>query len=447
MKKYFRIEYLLPFSFYLFLIFLPFGYRRLIYHFTPGFDEYESVFIYFNDLLLILFLSLFAVYIRRKSKQGALKLKLSCQLIFLILFLALAAVSVIFASIKLLALYYFIRLAFLSLMGVFVAILIKEKILSLGKILAVLASLSVFEGLVSFGQFYFQRSLGLKFLGESVLEYSDPIVAHIWVGSAKLLRAYGTFPHSNILAAFLVIGILSFYYFLAKDVVLKIEPIKKVERKILKEALLAAGLFFSVLGLVLSFSRSGWLALLAATVFVLLAGIINKEYRKKAAFLLVVLAALGLIMFFAFGWAIAPRSHLSIEEPSVAYRLDYDEVALILAESHPFGVGLGNQVIAGISEKVYQNLGLDELNWQPIHNIYLLALVELGVLGFIAFLFFVGSLIFEKIKDFKNWNLGTIISLAIFLALLFLGLFDHYLWDLEPGRLMFWLAVGIMLEV
>ncbi|MCL5733380.1 MAG: O-antigen ligase family protein [Patescibacteria group bacterium] len=446
-KKILKIESLVAYSFYLFLVFLPFGYRHLIAQFTPNFDEYESAFIYFNDFLLVLFLALTAVYLIRRFRRGDLKIRWSWSLVFLTVFVVVGAISILFAGLKLLALYFFIRLVLVALMAVFVAILIKEKVINFEIILAVIAALAAFEGLVSFGQFYFQRSLGLKFLGESVLEYSNPIVAHIWVDGARLLRAYGTFPHSNILAAFMVIGVLSFYYFLGKDAVLKIEPIGKVEKKIIKEALAAVGLFFSSLGLILSFSRSGWLAMIFSTGFVILAGIFNNKYRKKAIFLLIILIALGLVIFSAFGWVIAPRSHLSIEEPSVYYRLDYDEVALILTENHPLGVGLGNQVITGISEGVYQKLKIDKLNWQPIHNIYLLSLVESGVLGFLAFILFICSLLWEKIKDFKNWDFKIIISFAIFLALLFLGLFDHYLWDLEPGRLMFWLAVGIMLRV
>jgi hypothetical protein len=228
MKKYFKIESLLVFSFYLFLVFLPFGYRRLIYHFTPGFDEYESVFVYFNDLLLILFLVLATVYFWRRFRNGNLKITQSWSLVFLVLFLVFGAVSIFLAGLKLLALYFFARLALLALMAVFVAILLKEKILSLGKIFGIFAALSAFEGLISFGQFALQRSLGLKFLGESVLEYSTPVVARIGVDGARLLRAYGTFPHSNILAAFLVMGILGFYYFLMKNLVLRKEKLSLV---------------------------------------------------------------------------------------------------------------------------------------------------------------------------------------------------------------------------
>ena len=31
------------------------------------------------------------------------------------------------------------------------------------------------------------------------------------------------------------------------------------------------------------------------------------------------------------------------------------------------------------------------------------------------------------------------------LALLFFGIADHFLWTLEPGRLMFWLVTGIIM--
>jgi len=36
---------------------------------------------------------------------------------------------------------------------------------------------------------------------------------------------------------------------------------------------------------------------------------------------------------------------------------------------------------------------------------------------------------------------------AILIAFLFIGLFDHYFWTLQQGRLMFWLVLGLMLSV
>jgi len=34
---------------------------------------------------------------------------------------------------------------------------------------------------------------------------------------------------------------------------------------------------------------------------------------------------------------------------------------------------------------------------------------------------------------------------AIFISFLFIGLFDHYFWTLQQGRLIFWLVLGFML--
>ena len=59
--------------------------------------------------------------------------------------------------------------------------------------------------------------MGFWFLGESILGPEIPGVAKIVVAGGKILRAYGTFPHPNILAAFLLLGLFSSYYFLFRN--------------------------------------------------------------------------------------------------------------------------------------------------------------------------------------------------------------------------------------
>ncbi len=44
-------------------------------------------------------------------------------------------------------------------------------------------------------------------------------------------------------------------------------------------------------------------------------------------------------------------------------------------------------------------------------------------------------------------NYLNIYLIAILIAFLFIGLFDHYFWTLQQGRLMFWLVLGLMLSV
>jgi len=75
---------------------------------------------------------------------------------------------------------------------------------------------------------------------------------------------------------------------------------------------------------------------------------------------------------------------------------------------------------------------------------------EIGVLGLSVFLVFLVKilisnfkfLIFKQTEDYKYLRFG--ITTLMFAALLGFGLFDHFLWTLQPGRLMFWLVLGII---
>ena len=51
-----------------------------------------------------------------------------------------------------------------------------------------------------------------------------------------------------------------------------------------------------------------------------------------------------------------------------------------------------------------------------------------------------------KKRDLKDANILLIAGLMI-LSLLGFGLFDHFLWTLQPGRLMLWLILGIILGI
>ena len=57
------------FSFFIFLISIPFGTRKFIYGFTPTFNEYGSIFLYASDILLVLFLILSYFTIFRKKSE------------------------------------------------------------------------------------------------------------------------------------------------------------------------------------------------------------------------------------------------------------------------------------------------------------------------------------------------------------------------------------------
>lgn len=441
------LNYFLQIFFWLFLISIPFGFRILLYQFTPGFHEYESVFLYVGDFLLAAFLVLFCFNfknIRCFKTASVFGYRMSHILSIFLFFMGL---SVLLADYKLLALYNFIRLALLVLFAFAIGKLLKEGFLKLEKIFAVLGILAVVESLIGVAQFYYQKSLGLWFLGESVLEEGIRGVAKIDIEGGHFLRAYGTFPHPNVLAAFLLLGLFSLFYFWTRRPV-EWRPFSALRRLFWGDLLIGAGLFIVLLGLVLTFSRASWLIAVVLSVAFLVYLLMNKNYWKQSLRLFILLSSISYMLFVIFSWAILPRAQISANEPAVSQRLSYNELGFNLLKSKPFGVGIGNQVIYAVKNNLYQDLRMSEVwQWQPIHNLYLLISSEIGVFGLIIFLVFIAGLLVLNFPFLisKQILLEKVIVIVMLSSLLLFGFFDHFLWTLQPGRLMFWLVIGLMI--
>jgi O-antigen ligase len=420
--------------FYLFLASIPFGTRALIHQFTTGFHEYEAVFIYLSDIFLILFLAAFLYELRGVFWQ---KPK------FLIIFLLLSAVSIFFAVSKGLAFYTLIRLIVLAYAAFATAKIIRTGVIKIEGIFAVLAGSAVFQSLLGVAQFVKQRSLDLVFLGEPLLSTEGAGIAKIVVEGARVLRAYGTFPHPNILAAFLLLGLCSLYYLWLKSSNNEFVANKRifVNSHFIRYSLISISIFITLLGLMLTFSRTAWLIAVLAT----LAIVILSRSGKLA---ILSLAAISIISVILSPYVLS-RAKVSAQEPSVNYRLIYNQVGLDLIKNNLFGVGIGNQVLHSVKNEIYQKFGLDQVwQWQPVHNIYLLIAAEVGIVGGAAlFIFLLGLLIpnlkFLISKQISNFQL--LISTIMLLALLLFGLVDHFLWTLWPGQLMLWLVIGLLL--
>ncbi|MFA6533537.1 MAG: O-antigen ligase family protein, partial [Patescibacteria group bacterium] len=106
-----------------------------------------------------------------------------------------------------------------------------------------------------------------------------------------------------------------------------------------------------------------------------------------------------------------------------------------LIKIHPIvGSGLGNYTAA-----VYNRLDnrLPAWAYQPTHNLYLLVLAETGAVG-LMMLFVICYLLFA--------TKGTWTIKAALASLLFLGLFDHWLWSLYFGGMLWWLVAGLTVK-
>lgn len=428
--------------FYAFLISIPLGARVLLHQFTNGFDEYETIFVYLSDILMLGFLTSFFWEFGLWSSRGQKKP------LFLRIFFALALISVFIAFSETIAIYNFVRLVLLAASSLVVAKLIKTGAVKFEGILAVLAGSAVVQSLVGIGQFIKQESLGLARLGEPVIGPNVGGAAKIIAEGGKVLRAYGTFPHPNVFGAFMILGVLAILYFLLRWSVDKLDsnyrPIRANKRITIRDISLVIGLFIVILGLVLSFSRAAWLVGALAVAATMTWAVFQKEYRRRAVEISVVLLSIFLISIFYFHSFILPRAQISSSEPSVTQRIGYNAIALSLIKNNLLGVGIGNQVLYSVKNEVYKNAGMTQAwQWQPIHNIYLLMASEIGILGLIAFLLFVGKLLLSRFSIIHN-SLFMIPS-TMLIALLMLGLFDHFLWTLQPGRLMLWLTIGLVM--
>jgi O-antigen ligase len=90
-----------------------------------------------------------------------------------------------------------------------------------------------------------------------------------------------------------------------------------------------------------------------------------------------------------------------------------------------------------------KRVNLESWAYQPAHNIYLLIAAELGWPALLAFLVFLFSTIKTSWSGLKNDALKSY-WLFVIGYLLIIGLFDHFLWDLQQGQILFWLTLGIL---
>lgn len=390
------------FLFYLLVLFLP---TQLGKHFWPDWSmvnslrtDYLSPTIYFTDLLILGILGLWGIETLNTQHLtlNTIKQKTKIILVFSVLYLVFNS---LFAQNQPAAFYKFVKLVEFILLGIYIA-----KNILVSQLPSILVSLSiavVYSSFLAILQFLNQGSLGgmFWFLGERSFNANTPGIAQLVWNGQLILRPYATFPHPNVLAGFLVICLLlimwkkpKFWWF---------------------------SFSIGIITLFLTFSRSAWLvfglSFLATAVI-----------KKTKIIGLIGLAGLagGIVGIMFLGQA-----------DSWILRENLNLAALKMVQFSPFlGVGLNNFLVKlpdfyKFSGQVYF--------LQPVHNVYLLVLSELGPVGLIAlggFLF----LTFRRLIVTRNYPF-----LLGFCSILLLGLFDHYFYTLQQGQLLVALILGM----
>lgn len=240
-----------------------------------------------------------------------------------------------------------------------------------------------------------------------------------WGGSSvventggRFLRAYGPFPHPNILGGYMVLGLLLVILSSAK-------PSEEVGLRMTMVVLFT-------IALALSFSRGAWIAWVAALTVALVA-------RKRAARTCVALSVLTMVVVLVALWPItvtrfdrtARLEARAIEERAVSIR----DGIVAWKQAPWFGVGPAQYM------NTFSVQHPDTPWWQlaPPHNVALALLVEYGIVG--LFLMVVTVVLF--LWSFKSYR-----AIVWFLPLVVLMMFDHYMWSLYSGVVLIGLYSG-----
>lgn len=264
-----------------------------------------------------------------------------------------------------------------------------------------------------------------SFLGDAVVETT----------TGRWLRAYGMLPHPNILGGYLAFALMILFTI----VLWKKKPGRMETAMIFAILIISAALFFT-------FSRGAWIAFgSGGIIFLWNAFLRNADIRFHRLVRFGLPAALlWLVLGLAFvplletrfsGLVPPPGGAARLEEVSRSQRInEYGDALKMLPDYFLTGTGIG--AYAKRLEQIKP--GLPGYGYQPAHNTYLLLALELGVP---ALLIFFGLLLvlFSGMYRGGHW-----VAVPPFATLLILGFFDHYLWSLESGVMLFWGALGLL---
>jgi hypothetical protein len=344
-----------------------------------------------------------------------------------------------------------------GLMAVFVLIVSAVNIRPSWVIIALLVGI-IFQAGLALGQVARQEEIGLSQvdtqwlkIGLGLAEFDlDPAESGISVvqsNGARFLRPYGLTPHSNLLAAAVVLGWVVGLSLLAQF----------GEVRIWFWGIFAL-LFWTLL---LSFSRAalGGAAVGLGTWLTLgwRRGWLTRQTWPVLMRIILSMVIIGAVFFLMYHELILARAGLAdqsspvdIEARSLSDRRVYTDQAITMIETHPVrGVGIGNfpwvsgQLLRADSRQM-------DLRGDHVHNTYLLILSETGVVG--GGLFALNGLIAAWIF-WQNWRqkrlgwpqIGLIAGIVSWLAI---SVFEFFIWVLFTHQILFWgvLAVALIPE-
>lgn len=277
-----------------------------------------------------------------------------------------------------------------------------KQIFNFGLIISILMTC-----LLAIAQFLLGHSIGFWILGERDFSVTGALIAKFDFYEHVFLRPYGTFPHPNLLAGFLIITLPLALIGISRK-------LKAVPSFL---ALLVTGTVF------ITFSRPA-LILIALQAFLVL-----KRFWKILLILIVLTSPLVFVRL---------SSVFTYDSLAILRRQELSEYALKSFFSSPFtGIGLNNFINALARDEVL--VGTSRF-LQPAHNFVLLILAETGVIGLVGWAYLFAASFW---KNFKSNDYLSKILISCLFSIFFLGMFDHYFLTLPQGQRLLFLILGL----
>ena len=291
-----------------------------------------------------------------------------------------AAVSVLGSTDKLFAAFDLFALGTSILIFIYTASEIRER-RELRLVLGLLIFSAAFQGAIALAQYLAGSTLGLDFFGAAKKLYG-------YAGLEVVSRVGGLIGHPNNLALF-------FDLMLPLSLSLLFCPMRGGTR-----FFLAVAVFLQLAGLSVTFSRGGiigsGLGVLALVVF---HG--ARRFGLIRAFFMTMAGAVLLAAFLA----VVPNpieKGLTRTERTIPGRLLLTEIALTMIRHHPlFGVGLNNFTHASRQYDFTREQVVSAWN-SPVHNLFLFIAGEIGLVGLICFVVFLGSALTSLIPAMRS---------------------------------------------
>jgi len=427
-KSKINLNRILEWGSYLLLFLLPLQTRYFLKIVKIGGEywEYGSFSIYLSDILIAFLLLLFVIkFFKEKVDFKKLKIRKIWYLFALLEFFVF--ISIFAADLKTVAFYFYIKI----LLGFSLFLLLTELKLENKKIVFSILSGVLVQSFIALWQFFLNFSKANKYLGMAEHNPSDLGVFVIELeDKTRLLRSYGGLDHPNILGVYCFFGLFILVkYYLGKR---HSDALRKSDWGVF----ISAALMF--LGMLLSFSKAAYIIFFIFSFFLFFWMFFDKLRRVRVAQILLLFSIVFMVFSFTNSERFSERMNVGsrLESRSNSERvLQISEAIQMSKKELLFGVGGGNYTDYLARQDYYRGKSWE---YQPVHNVFLLVLNEIGLFGMLVFssIFFFYLYRLMKAKIYFDF---------IFLILIMITfMFDHWFWSLHFGILFLFLIFALL---